>query len=165
MTLSTLVNAALVIAVVIYLIAKRMTWQEFAQAGRSVWTTPVILVGIGLVQMRSQLGDGYVVSTADIGFLVAGLATSLGAGALNGKVTEIQHRNGTAWYRMPAVGLVVLVGYLAARFALAALGHTMGATLTAGGGSIMVSMGANLLAQSLVTSSRIATGAPREVNA
>lgn len=165
MTLSTLVNAALVVAVVIFMIARRMSWRPFNKSGREVWIMPLVLVGIGVLQMKDKLGGGYHLTVADIEFLVAGLVVSLVAGVLMGRTSEIQTRGTEVWYRMPAIGLVVLVGYVAARFALAAVGHTMGATITSGGGSIMVSLGANLLAQSLVTASRISTGAMQRVRA
>ncbi|MBM7784389.1 hypothetical protein [Tenggerimyces flavus] len=157
MTLSTLVNAALVVAVVIYMVARRMSWQQFNKSGREVWVMPLVLIGIGLLQMKDKLGGGYHLTVADIGFLVAGLAVSLVVGLLMGRTVELQTRGTEVWYRMPVIGLLVLVGYVAARFALAMLGHTMGATITSGGGSIMVSLGANLLAQSLVTASRVST--------
>lgn len=165
MTLSTLVNAALVVAVVVFMIARRMSWRQFDKSGREVWIMPLVLVGIGLLQMRDKLGGGYHLTPADIVFLVAGLVVSLGMGALMGRTAEIQARGTEIWYRMPVLGLLVLVAYVAARFGLAFLGHAMGSTLTSGGGSIMVSLGANLLAQSLVTSSRIGTSALHRVSA
>ena len=63
--------------------------------------------------------------------------------------SELENSDTDVWR-----GPVVMAGYLVLRLGLAGVGHLSGATITSGGGSILLTMGANLLVQSVIVQSR-----------
>ncbi|MBP2473969.1 hypothetical protein JOF53_002841 [Crossiella equi] len=154
MTMSTMFNAVLVLAVVALVVSRRMRWQELAKSGKDIWVGPAVIAGVGLLQLKNKIGADTVLHPVDLLFLVAGLLAALGAGVLLGRLSEVRVADGKVFSRMgvPAVG--VWVGFIAVRVLLGFLGHALGAQLSAGGGAIMLSLGASLLTQSLVLGSR-----------
>ncbi|MCO1577723.1 hypothetical protein M8C13_18365 [Crossiella sp. SN42] len=155
MTLSTLVNGALALAVVAFVIARRMNWHELTKHGEDVWIGPAILTGIGLLQLKNKLGPDYHIPPVDLVFLVLGLLLALGAGVGLGRTSEVQLRDGRIFTRMRGPALGVWAGFIGLRVLLGFLGHGFGATLTSGGGAIMLTLGASLLTQSLVLAARV----------
>ena len=89
----------------------------------------------------------------DIALLVVGTAIALAAGAASGRVAQVECRAGKVFFRLGPPGLGIMVAYLVVRLGLAGLGHLVGASIS-GGGPLMVSLGANLLTQSLVIQSK-----------
>jgi hypothetical protein len=83
---------------------------------------------------------------ANAAIVIAGLAT--------GRVAQVEHRGPKVYYRLGLPGLGIMVGYLVLRLGLAGVGHLSGATITSGGGSLLLTMGANLLVQSVVVQSK-----------
>lgn len=149
----TLLNAAVVIVIVIAVVARRLSWSELQNSDTDVWRGPLVMVGIGIYQLHDKLGKTSL-GVTDIVLLVAGVGLALIAGLAAGRVAQVQFRGGKIFYRLGAPGLGIMVGYLVLRLGLAGLGHLLGATITSGGGSILLTVGANLLVQSLVVQSK-----------
>ncbi|GAA3131133.1 hypothetical protein JOF29_007560 [Kribbella aluminosa] len=146
MSLGTLPNALVVIAVVIAVIARRISWSELDNSNADVWRGPVVLVGIGIYQLyagHAQLGVAGVI------LLAIGAAVALVAGVASGRVAQVERRAGKVFYRLGLPGLGIMVAYLVIRLGLAGVGHLVGVPV-AQGGALMVSLGANLLTQSMI---------------
>lgn len=145
----TLLNAAVVVAIVIAVVVRRLSWSELENSDTDVWRGPLVMVGVGVYQMYDKLQHGQL-GTIDVVLLVSGVGLALVAGLATGRVSQVQRRQGKVFYRLGAPGLGIMAGYLVLRLGLAGLGHLLGATVTSGGGSILLTMGATLLVQSLV---------------
>ncbi|HWD80806.1 MAG TPA: hypothetical protein VG497_18065 [Kribbella sp.] len=146
MSFGTLPNALVVVAVVVAVLARRLSWSELENSDTDVWRGPVVLIGIGVYQLYAkhvQLG------AADVTLLVIGAAVALVAGVAGGRVAQVERRAGKVYYRLGLPGLGIMVAYLVIRLGLAGIGHLLGVPV-AEGGALMVSLGANLLAQSMI---------------
>jgi hypothetical protein len=150
MSFGTLPNALVVIAVVVAVLARRLSWSELENSDTDVWRGPLILTGAGIYQLYDQHQHLGVLDTT---LLVVGGLIALVAGAATGRVAQIQRRAGKVFFRLGIPGLGIMVAYLVVRLGLAGVGHLLGASVS-GGGALMVSLGANLLTQSLVIQSR-----------
>ena len=150
MSFGTLPNALVVIAVVVAVVARRLSWSELENSDADVWRGPLLMMGAGIYQLydrHTQLG------VLDTGLLVAGAVLALVAGVASGRVAQVERRAGKVFFRLGLPGLGIMVAYLVVRLGLAGLGHLLGASVS-GGGSLLVSLGANLLTQSLVIQSK-----------
>ncbi|MFF0270290.1 hypothetical protein [Kribbella sp. NPDC004536] len=146
MSFGTLPNALVVIAVVIAVIARRLSWSELNNANADVWRGPVVLIGAGVSQLyanHTHLG------AADVTLLVIGAGVALVAGVASGRVAQVERRAGKVFYRLGLPGLGIMVAYLVIRLGLAGVGHLIGIPV-AQGGALMFSLGANLLTQSMI---------------
>jgi len=151
MSFGTLPNALVVIAIVVVVIARRLSWYPLENSDVDVWRGPVLMIGVGIYQMYDthlQLG------VTDVVLLVSGATVALVAGVATGRVAQVQRRAGKVFVRLGVPGLGIMVAYLVIRLGLAGLGHLIGATATSGGGSLLLTLGANLLTQSLVIQSK-----------
>jgi len=151
MSFGTLPNALVVIAVVVAVIARRLSWSELENSDADVWRGPVVLCGVGIYQLY---GKNVHLGAVDLALLVAGVGTALAAGYASGRVAQVERRAGKVFFRLGIPGLGIMVGYLVIRLGLAGVGHLLGAAATTGGGALMLSIGANLLTQSLVIQSK-----------
>jgi hypothetical protein len=145
MSFGTLPNALVVIAVVVAVLARRLSWSELENSDADVWRGPLILMGAGVYQLYDSHRHLGVV---EVVLLVVGAAVALVAGTASGRVAQVQRRAGKVFFRLGLPGLGIMVAYLVVRLGLAGLGHLLGASVS-GGGSLLVSLGANLLTQSL----------------
>ena len=151
MSFGTLPNALVVIVIVVAVLARRLSWSELENSDADVWRGPLIMAGLGIYQMYdARLHPG----VTDVVLLVVGVAVALVAGVATGRVAQVERRGGKVFYRLGAPGLGIMVAYLVVRLGLAGLGHLVGAAVTAGGGSLLLTLGANLLTQSLVIQSK-----------
>lgn len=151
MSFGTLPNALVVIAIVVAVIARRLSWSELENSDADVWRGPVILCGVGVYQLY---GKHLPLGPVDVALLAAGVGTALAAGYASGRVAQVERRAGKVFFRLGLPGLGIMVGYLVIRLGLAGVGHLLGVAATAGGGALMLSIGANLLTQSLVIQSK-----------
>ncbi|MGW7680086.1 hypothetical protein ACWGID_05060 [Kribbella sp. NPDC054772] len=146
MSFGTVPNAVVVIAVVVVVLARRLSWSELENSDTDVWRGPVVLIGVGVYQLYDRhTGLGVV----DVVLLVIGAAIALVAGVASGRVAQVERRAGKVFFRLGMPGLGIMVAYLVIRLGLAGVGHLLGASVS-GGGALLVSMGANLLTQSLI---------------
>lgn|GEM_PF-5804446 len=148
MQTSTVLNVLLAVAVVGAFVVRRLRWQPVTTT--EVWGTPLILLLIGAVQLRHATGiDG-----VDLALVTAGTLISLAAGALTGRLTRLRRADGVLYQRIGGAGLAVWVGAFLARAALSVVGYATGTTVTSGGPAMLMSVGANLLAVTLVLTAR-----------
>jgi hypothetical protein len=153
MSLGTLTNAAIVVAIVIAVLVRRLSWSELENSDTDVWRGPVVMIGIGLYQMHEKLG-ALQLGVADVVLLVTGVGLALVAGLATGRVAQVEHRGAKVFYRLGLPGLGIMAGYLVLRLGLAGIGHLLDATITSGGGSLLLTLGANLLVQSVVVQAK-----------
>ena len=138
------------IAVVVAVMARRLSWSELENSDTDVWRGPLVLIGVGVYQLYDRhTGLGAL----DIVLLVVGAVLALVAGVGSGRVAQVERRAGKVFFRLGLPGLGIMVAYVVVRLGLAGLGHLIGAAAS-GGGSLLVSLGANLLTQSLVIQSK-----------
>ncbi|WP_328998202.1 hypothetical protein OHA18_27560 [Kribbella sp. NBC_00709] len=150
MSFGTLPNALVVIAVVVVVLARRLSWSELENSDTDVWRGPLVLMGVGVYQLYDRhTGLGAI----DVVLLVVGAAVALVAGTASGRVAQVERRAGKVFFRLGMPGLGIMVAYLVIRLGLAGVGHLLGASVS-GGPALMVSMGANLLTQSVVIQSK-----------
>ncbi|MFK0250416.1 hypothetical protein ACIQUM_37440 [Amycolatopsis azurea] len=150
MDTSTLINIAVAVAVVGYVIYQRMSCKPLENM--EIWGGPLTLVAVGVIQLRHLETS---ITVTDIVFLGVGLLVSLGGGVAVGAMTQLQRRGGKVYQRTGVLGLVMWAGLLLVRGVLGVIGHFAGATLTSGGGTILLSLGVNLMAMALVLSARL----------
>ncbi|TCC32466.1 hypothetical protein [Kribbella sindirgiensis] len=162
MSLGTLPNALVVIAVVVVVLARRLSWSELENSDADVWRGPLVLMGVGVYQLYDR---HTVLGAVDVVLLVVGAVLALVAGVGSGRVAQVQRRAGKVFFRLGMPGLGIMVAYLVVRLGLAGLGHLLGASVAGGGGgALMVSMGANLLTQSLIIQSKASQMAEEYTN-
>jgi hypothetical protein len=150
MSFGTLPNAVVVVVVVVAVLARRLSWSELENSDTDVWRGPLVLIGVGVYQLYDRHTG---LSVVDVVLLVVGTAVALVAGTASGRVAQVERRAGKVFFRLGMPGLGIMVAYLVVRLGLAGLGHLLGAPVS-GGGALMVSLGANLLTQSLVIQSK-----------
>ncbi|GAA1579066.1 MULTISPECIES: hypothetical protein [Kribbella] len=150
MSLGTLPNALIVIAVVVAVLARRLSWSELENSDTDVWRGPLVLIGVGVYQLYNK---HVPLGVTGVTLLVVGAALALVAGVATGRVAQVERRAGKVFYRLGVPGLGIMVAYLVVRLGLAGVGHLAGVP-SAGGGALMLSMGANLLTQSMIIQSK-----------
>ena len=146
MSFGTLPNALVVVAVVVAVLARRLSWSELENSDTDVWRGPLVLMGVGVYQLYDRHPH---LGVMDVVLLVVGTTVALVAGVGPGRVAQVERRAGKVFFRLGPPGLGIMVAYLVVRLGLAGFGHLVGASV-AGGGALMLSLGANLLTQSLV---------------
>lgn len=149
---STVINTLLALAVLAMFVRRRLTWQPVTTT--EVWGTPVTLLLIGALQLRHHADLGGV----DLALVSGGTLVSLAAGALTGYLTSLRRFDGVLCQRVGFLGLAVWVGSFLLRAGLSVAGHAVGATVTSGGPAMLVAMGANLLAVTVVLNARSGHG-------
>jgi hypothetical protein len=164
MSFGTLPNAFVVIAIVVAVLARRLSWSELKNSDADAWRGPLILCGVGIYQLYGKLilcGVGiyqlygkHQYGVVDVVLLAVGTVVALAAGYASGMVAQVERRAGKVFFRLGIPGLGIMVAYLVVRLGLAGVGHLLGAATTVGGGALMLSLGANLLTQSLVIQSK-----------
>jgi hypothetical protein len=147
MSFGTVPNALVVIVIVTAVIARRLSWSELENSDADVWRGPLVMAGFGVYQLYD---DHLRLGVTDVVLLVVGAAVALVAGVATGRVAQVERRGRKVFYRLGTPGLGIMVAYLVVRLGLAGLGHLVGAAAVAGGGSLLLTLGANLLTQSLV---------------
>lgn len=150
MTVNTLLNVALAIAVVGYVIYQQLTWRPVEMA--KIWSGPAVLALIGVLQMRELASRP--ISVTEVVFLLAGLLLSAVFGLILAAMAQLRWEGDTLHKRMGIGGAGVWITYGVLRLGVGTAGHFLGATLTASGGSIMLGLAVNMAATALVLSAR-----------
>lgn len=151
-----LTTALLVIAVVVYTMARRFAGEPLTS--RRLVAMPVVLTLIGVYQI-AQVGLSHV--TADLVALGLGGLIAFGGGALRGRTVRIFVRDGHVWYRYTWVTLAVWGALIALRFAQAATAVSFGADQAVLTAALLMTLGLSFLGEAAVVGPRaMATGAP-----
>ena len=138
----------LILAAVAYVMARRVIGEP-AQ-GKRMLLLPVVLVAIGLSDV-SKAGS----NPTALGFLIATAAVSIVLGALRGASTRLSVKDGIVFVHYRALTILLWVVSLAVKFgANAVFQHTDKHAATAAGNSLLLTLGAGMLFEGLVTLSR-----------
>ena len=106
MSFGTLPNALVVIAVVVAVVARRLSWSELENSDADVWRGPLVMMGIGIYQLYDRHAQLGVLDTA---LLVVGAAVALVAGVASGRVAQVERRAGKVFFRLGLPGLGIMV--------------------------------------------------------
>jgi hypothetical protein len=150
----TVVLVVLVLAVVGYVLASRITGQPVNT--RRLLVLPGVLTAMGALQLSGAVSGG--VRPQDLGLLAVGLATAAGLGAARGGTVTVAVRDGRPWLQYRAVTLGLWAATVAVRIGLTVLAHAAGATVAGSGPALLLSAGATLLAEGAVVAHRASTG-------
>ncbi|WP_192900682.1 hypothetical protein [Microbacterium sp. RG1] len=158
MTLSTILNALLLLALIVWLGYRQSTWRPI-RSGR-MWRMPILL-GIAGAVVLAQTVDR--ITTLDVIALTVEAAISLGVGAAMGRIARIRPivaqpsvrtegaslESRTGWWGM-ALWLIVIVSRVGIDLAAAA----NGAFVASSTGAILLLLAANRAMRVLVLESR-----------
>jgi hypothetical protein len=142
------VDVVLVLAAVCYVLVRRFAGEP-AQARRML-VLPAVLVVIGLSDVSGALH-----SVVSLVFLVATCAFGMLLGALRGASVRLSERDGLVVVRYTVITLVLWVVNLAVRFGASfVLGAVDPHAAAAVGNSLLLTLGAGMLVEGLVTMAR-----------
>ncbi|MFG1925275.1 hypothetical protein [Cryptosporangium sp. NPDC048952] len=165
MTLTTLVDIALGLALLAYLSTRQLRWAPVDTA--RMWRLPIVLGAIGLASIAAT---DKPLTTADVAVLVVSGLLAVGSGVAMGSLarfrpipagaTPKRMRNGelpdvesrTGW-----VGVALWLGLIVARIGLDVVGSHLGASLATGAGVILLVLAVNRAVRARVVTGRIAT--------
>jgi hypothetical protein len=144
----------LVIAGVGYLMFRRMQGQLLEV--KSLLVLPAILTVIGIADLRHVT----TANAAAVTFIVIGCAVSVLLGLVRGETVHLGERGAELWMRYRPVTVVLWVVNIAAKLALVPVEHAVSpSAASAGGNTLLLSIGLGVLAESLVVLMR---AMPRE---
>lgn len=115
--------------------------------GKRTVLLPAILTVVGYTDLHKEAGH---IGGADVACLVVGVAGSVLIGLGFGAITRLEERGGYLWAQLPKYGLWLWVALFAWRgldFAIASAAH---AHVAASSSTLLLSLGANRLAQAAV---------------
>lgn len=159
MSIQTLADIVIGLALVGFLMYRQTTWQ-FLDAGR-IWRLPVILGAIGVITIaKSSTGP---VTSMDIAFIGAEVVVSVALGALMGSIAQFRvaarpdDRGRSVQTRTGGLGAVLWLVLIVVRVGMDFLGAELGAHLLASTGMILLMVGVNRAARAFVLDRRIPT--------
>ena len=160
MTLQTIANAILILALVGFIGFRQLKWRPIAVA--QMWRMPIILGVVGLFLVSSQ-SKGSMLSTIDMGVLVIELVVALGIGALMGRIAQFRPLARTADPRSPEfesrtgwVGMVLWIVMILVRVGIDVWAVQAGSKVAASTGIILIVLAANRIARTAVFAARVA---------
>lgn len=158
MSASLLVNALVLVAVLVWMGARQLTWQPVNL--RRMWVLPLVLLGVGAI-VTVNTGRGIRIDAPSVGLLALEVVIGTALGVAMGWIarfrrldTPVRDRRGDviAWqYRTGWVGAVLWVALIAIRIGIdaGAAAAGLGGLLTSTG-VILAVVGVNRLANSAV---------------
>nr|WP_296768131.1 CcdC protein domain-containing protein [Rhodococcus sp. (in: high G+C Gram-positive bacteria)] len=158
-------SIVIIAALVVYLLVRRMSGQ--LMEARRMLVIPAIVVVIGLSTLgtagETSGGSAGITPTA-VGFLAFGVLIGAALGAVRGFTVRLVERDGYAWMKYSALTLALWVAAIAVRLIAVPVESAIdsGAAATAGQ-AFALSIGAGLLAESLVVLYRATHGSSRIV--
>jgi hypothetical protein len=167
MTLTTVADLILGIAVIVLLCVRQLRWS--AVRPNRMWRVPLILGAAGVFSLLSS--SGRTLSGDDIALLLVEAAIALGTGALMGRITvfrPIATAPATVQPGEPAPTLECRTGWagvalwavlIAVRIGIAVLGHQLGAVAVESTGVVLLVIALNRVARIAVLVART-SGAP-----
>jgi len=143
------------IGAIVFLIGQQVIGT--AVSGKRLVVLPAILTVIGIV----ELGGSSNVNAMDVVMLALSAGTAIAIGLGLGAMTRLERRDGHLWAQLPKRGLWLWVGLFVSRALMAGVANVSGAHLAAGTAAILLTLGLNRAAQSLVIVPRaISAGIP-----
>lgn len=116
---------------------------------------PVVLTVIGATDLSGSL------SSADVGFLVGGLIVSVILGAARGATIEVYPAQGELWQRYRRSTVALWIALIVIKVILLGVASATGAAAGGGTNSLLLTLGASLLAEAAVVGPRaLSTGLP-----
>jgi hypothetical protein len=144
-----------VIGIIGFIIVRQVLGEPLR--GKRAVLLPAILTVIGVVNLK----DGGHLTSADITWLVAGVAGSAVIGLGFGAITRLTSRDGYLWAQLPVWGLSLWGALVAWRVVVIWSAHTAHAHVAASTSTLLLSLGVNRLAQAAVIVPRaMAAGVP-----
>lgn len=145
------------IAAVGYVMWSRLKGQPL-QAKRLL-VLPAVLIVIGILGLTGS--SARHLTSADLAFLAISVVTSVVLGAARGATIQLYNNQGELWqrYRLSTVGLWIAL--IATKIVLMGVAGATGAAAGGGTNSLLVSLGASLLAEAAIVGPRaLSTGVP-----
>lgn len=122
---------------------------------RRLLVLPVVLVAVGFSDLTSHL------TATDIAFLAASIAVSVILGAARGATVVLYPNRGELWQRYSRSTVALWIALIAVKLALVGGAGAVGASAGGGSNSLLVSLGASLLAEAAIVAPRaLSTGLP-----
>ncbi len=163
MTLTTLADVIIGLAVIALLCVRQLTW-TLVRPSR-MWRSPLILGAIGAF---SLLGSGtHRLSVEDVALLLVESLIALGTGALMGRITTFRpvtsapvplnsgEQAPTLEQRTGWVGVALWAVLIVARIGVAVLGHAVGAVAVESTGVVLLVIALNRVARTAVVLARV----------
>lgn len=148
-------TALVAIGAIVFLIGQQVVGT--AVSGKRLVVLPAILTVVGIV----ELGGSSHVNAMDVVMLALSAGTAIAIGLGLGAMTRLERRDGHLWAQLPKRGLWLWVGLFVSRALMAGVANVSGAHLAAGTAAILLTLGLNRAAQSLVIVPRaISAGIP-----
>ena len=119
--LSAAVNAALVLALVVFILYRQTIARPVTPRG--LWMLPVILIIVAVVAISNVVGHGTLTVTA-VTYLGIDVVSSLALGALRGCFMRVFERDGVMWRQgsvitlslwIAAIGIRIVLGFFASK--------------------------------------------------
>jgi hypothetical protein len=129
-----------------------------AVGGKRLILLPAALTVVGIVELASSKTS---VDATSVALLVLSAVIAIAIGVGLGAMTRLERRNGHLWTQLPKRGLWLWGGLFLSRALIAGIANVSGAHLAAGTAAILLVLGLNRAAQSLVVVPRaVAAGIP-----
>jgi len=145
-----------VIGIIGYIIVRQVQGEPLR--GKRAVLLPVILTVVGFLNLRD---GGTHLTGADIACLIIGVAGSAAIGLAFGAITRLRDRGGYLWAQLPLWGLWLWAALVAWRVLVMVVATGMHAHVAASTATLLLSLGANRVAQAAVIAGRaMAMGVP-----
>ena len=142
-------TAILIAAAVLLIIARQFQTREVT--GRSLVVIPLVLIGLGTLQLVSAPPSGALV----LGVLALDAGAGIVLGALRGRSIRVWRASDGTWLRKGTTATALLWAVsIAARVAIVALARILGVHDAAAAGPLELAFGASLAAQYAVIGRR-----------
>lgn len=167
MTLTTLADALLGLAVIALICVRQLRWTALRPT--RLWRAPLVLGAVGVVSLL-QTG-GRTLTATDVALLLVEAAIALGTGAAMGAITAFRPirtvpslRDGepvpTLEVRTGWIGVALWAVLIVVRIGIAVLGHGAGATAAESTGVILLTIALNRAARAAVVQLRTGAATP-----
>ncbi len=140
----TLANIAIYVALIVYVVAKRMAGRPVGPT-KKLFALPVIAIVIGWGDATRGLHR-----PVDISLTVAGCAISLVFGLARGRADRMSTRDGAPYVQWTWLSLGLFAALLLVKLALDLAGVAAGETAAAAGQSLILTLGLTLLGEAAV---------------
>ncbi|KQO63659.1 hypothetical protein [Curtobacterium sp. Leaf261] len=157
MTVQTIADIVIGLALVGFLMYRQATWQ-FLDAAR-IWRMPVILGAIGVITIAKSSGGP--ITSMDVAFLGAEVVLSVAVGLLMGNIAHFRvaarpdDKGRSLQTRTGGLGAVLWIVLIAVRVGMDVVGAGLGVHLLSSTGMILVMIAVNRAARALVLDRRI----------